>query len=69
MKKELRGITLKDIDNKNKTVEIGEPFLADGTFWVTSRIGKDIVVTLRLDKKEILKLKTFLKIYFKGINK
>lgn len=57
-------VILKDIDNKDKTIEIGEPFLRDGTFWLTSRIGKDIVINMRLDSKEIEKLRNFLKEYF-----
>ena len=55
-----RTVVLKDFDNKDKTVEIGEPFLSDGTFWVTIRIGREVLPRVRIDNKEINKLFRFL---------
>ncbi len=52
----IKPIILKDKDNKKKTLEFGEPFLSDGTFWLNLRIGKENINTIKLDEPELEKI-------------
>jgi hypothetical protein len=59
------AVILIDDENKDKTLEFGEAFLPDGRFWLTVRIGKELISTIKLNNKETNKLYAFLRTYRK----
>ena len=64
-----KDIILKDIDNKKKTITIGEPFLRDGTFWLVTHLDKEVLPSVRISMKDVDNLLKFLQNYKKMIIK
>ena len=62
-----KSINLKDKEYKKnkKIINIGEPFIPDGTFWFTIHIGKENLPNIRLDAKELTRLYKFFSDYIR----
>ena len=58
-----KSIIFKDKNNEKKYIEIGEPFIPDGSIWFTIRIAGEALPSIKLDKESINKLNKFLKKY------
>jgi len=69
MNENTKGVILKDCNNKEKTLIIVKPFIPDGTFWATIRIGKEVLPTVKLNNIEMTKLFKFLFEYNKNNQK
>ena len=61
-----KELVLVDEINSKITLKIGNPFLRDGTLWITSKISDEVILNVRISKIQVLKLFTFIEDWLKS---